>query len=103
MSRPEPPWASGQPGGVGAVDEAAEVVRGAVQPGRGEQVHAVVAPAEAAGEVGDGHDLEDGDAEVGEVGQGALGGRPGALRREGADVQLVEDLVPPPAPPPAPS
>ena len=54
---------------MGPVHEAAEVVGRAVEPGRGEQVDAVVAPAEAAGEVGDRHDLEHGDPERGQLGQ----------------------------------
>ena len=64
---------------MGAVDEAAEVVGRAVEAGRGEEVDAVVAPAEAAGEVGDRHDLEAGDAEVRQLGQLARGRRPGSL------------------------
>ena len=79
--------------GVGAVHEAAEVVGRAVEVRGGEEVHAVVAPAEPAGELGHGHDLQGGDAEVRQGRQ--LAGRrlPGPLRGEGADVHLVEHLA----------
>ena len=70
----------GEAQGVGAVDEAPEVVGRAVEPGRGEQVDAVVAPAEPAGEIGDGHELEDGDAQLGEVRELRLGGAPRSPR-----------------------
>ncbi len=79
-------------GRVGAVDEAAEVVGRAVQPGRREQVDAVAAPAETAGELGDRHHLDGGDAQVRQRRQLSGGRLPGPLRREGADVQLVEHL-----------
>ena len=52
---------------VGAVDEPAEVIGPAVAVERGEQIDAVVAPAEGAGELGHRHDLQDRDAQVGEV------------------------------------
>ena len=78
--------------GMGAVHEAAEVVGRAVQPGRGEQVHAVVAPAEAAGEVGDRHHFHDGNTQLGQRRQLAGGRLPRPFRREGADVHLVNDL-----------
>ena len=51
---------------VGAIDEAAQIVGLAVKPRRREQRHAVVTPAEAAGEIRDRHHLDDGDAELGE-------------------------------------
>ena len=81
------------PEGVRPIDEGAEVVGRAVEPGRREQVDAVVAPAEPAGEVVHGHDLDDGDAQIGEVRQLAARRCPGPLGREGADVQLVDDLA----------
>ena len=77
---------------VRAIDERPQIVRRAIEPRRRIQVDAVVAPAEAAGKVGDGHHLDDRDAEIGERLQ--LGGRraPGAFGGEGADVQLVDHL-----------
>jgi hypothetical protein len=48
------------------VDERAEIVGRTVQPAWGKQVYAVVTPAEPPRKVGDRHDLEHGDAEVGE-------------------------------------
>ena len=76
-----------------AIDEAAQIVRRAVEPRRREQVDAVVAPAELAGELGDRHHLDDRDAESRERRQLLRGRRPRALRREGADVQLVDHLA----------
>ena len=54
---------------VGAVDERAQVVGPAVEARRGEQIDAVVAPAERSREVGERQQLHDGDAEVGEFRQ----------------------------------
>ena len=82
-----------QSGGVGAIDEAAKVVRLAIEPRRREQVHAIVAPAEPAGEFGDRHDLEHSDAQGGQLRQLFRRRRPGAFRRVGADVHLVQDLA----------
>jgi hypothetical protein len=78
---------------VCAVDEAAEIVRRAVEPRGREEVDAVVAPAEATGELRDGHQFEHGDAKLGQGRKLARRGVPGALRRECADVQLVEHLT----------
>ena len=75
------------------VDEGPQVIRSAVQPCRREQVDAVVAPAESSGEVGDGHHLDDGDAELGESGQLLDRRSPRALPGERADVHLVKYLV----------
>jgi hypothetical protein len=55
------------------------------------EVDAVVSPAESSWELGDGHDLEAGDAKRGELGKLLCRGRPGAFGGEGADVQLVEN------------
>ena len=79
--------------GMGAVDEGPQVVRPAVEMRRGEEVDAVVAPAEAAGEFVDRHHVDHGDAEVLEEGQPVGRRRPAALRREGADMHLVEHLA----------
>ena len=77
---------------VRAVDEPAQVVRAAVEVRRRPQVDAVVAPAEAPGELGDRHQLDHRDADVGQHRQplGRGGVRP--LGREGPDVHLVDDL-----------
>jgi hypothetical protein len=78
---------------VRAVDEGAEVVRPAVQARGGEQVDAVVAPAEVADEIGDRHHLDRGDAGPRELGQLPGGGVPRPPGRERPDVHLVEDLA----------
>ena len=54
---------------VRGVDEAPEIVRGAVGARRGVERDAVVAPVPAAGEVGDRHQLDRGDPEVAQVRQ----------------------------------
>ncbi len=78
---------------MGAIDEASEVVRLAVQPRRGEEVDPVVAPAELAAEVGDGEDFEDRDAEFGKVRKLLPRGGPRSLGSERADVQFVDHLT----------
>ena len=77
---------------VGAIDEATEIIRRAVQPGRREQIDTVIAPAKAAGELGDGHDFEHGDAERRQFLQFTLGGLPGPLTRKRANMQLIKNL-----------
>ena len=79
--------------GVGGVDEARQAVRAAVGGVRGGQVDAVVAPAVVAGELADRHELDVGDAQLGQRRQTRGGRLEGALLREGADMQLVEDGV----------
>jgi len=80
-----------EPARVTRLDERFQVL-GAPVPALGrERQHAVVPPAPAAGEVGERHQLERGDTEVGEVIEPCRGCRQRALRRERADVQLVED------------
>ena len=83
----------GQAQAMGLVDQPAEVVGPAVASRRGEQVHAVVAPAAAAREVGHGQQLDGRDAQLGKLRQPAGHALEGPLRREGADVQLVDDQV----------
>ena len=78
---------------VRAIDEAAEIVRATVEPGRREQIDPVIAPAEAAREIGDRHQLDAGDAECGEFRQFARGRLPAPLRGEGADMHLVDDQL----------
>ena len=70
-----------------------QIVRRPVEPRRRVEVDAVVAPAEAAGEIGDGHHLDDRDAEIGERVELGRRSLPRAGRRERADVELVEDLA----------
>ena len=80
-----------QPGRMGTIDETAKPVAGAVTVKWCEPTHPVVPPAKRAREFGNGHDLEDRDAELRELAQ-VLGGRGiGAVRGERADVQLVND------------
>ena len=82
-----------QAGGVGGVDQAGEARGAAVGGERGVDVDAVVAPAALAGEGGDRHHLDRGDAELaqaGEVGDRAV---EGARVAEAADVHLVDDEV----------
>ena len=83
--------ADGQALAWARVDEALQRRRAAVGVVHGVEVDAVVAPAPAPGERGDRHELDDVDAEVDEVVEPADGGVQGALGRERADVQLVED------------
>ena len=78
------------PGGVGGVDEALEPVGPAVGVVGGEQVDAVVPPAAIAGELDHRQQLEVGDAEVDEVGQLLDRRLERPLRRERADVGLVD-------------
>jgi hypothetical protein len=81
--------------GVRRIDQALEVRGRAVARVRRERQHAVVAPAALAGEVADRHQLERGDAEVGEVVEPVERGGERAARGEGADVQLVHDRLGP--------
>src|SRR5690606_20650798 len=54
---------------------------------------AVIAPAARASELRDGHQLDRGNAERGEVAEALGGGRERALRRESAAVKLVDDSL----------
>ncbi len=74
------------------VDEPAEIVRRAIQPRGSEQIDAVIAPAEAAVEFGDRHDLDERDAQFSEAWQFGDGRCKRPLGRECADVQLINDL-----------
>jgi hypothetical protein len=82
----------GQAEGMRPVHEAAEIVRRAVEARRREQVHAVIAPAEAAGEFRDRHQFEHRDAQFGQPGKFAHRRLPRPFGREGADVHFVDDL-----------
>ena len=83
----------GEARGVRGVDQALEALRAAVARLRGRQVDAVVAPAARARELGDRHDLDRGDPQLGEAGQVLDRGVERPLARERADVQLVEDEI----------
>jgi hypothetical protein len=55
-----------QTGAVGGVDEARQAVRAAIGRVGGREVDAVVAPPVVAGELGDRHELDVGDAQLGQ-------------------------------------
>jgi hypothetical protein len=74
------------------VHEPAEVIGMSVQSGRGKQVDTVVSPAEASGEIGHRHDLEQGDAQFLQLRELPARRLPGPLLGEGADVHFVDDL-----------
>ena len=79
------------------VDQRLQVVRRAIAAVGRERQHAVVAPVALAGKIVDRHQLDGGDAQRGEVGQGCLHAVEAA---QSADMQLVEHrLVPRPAAP----
>ena len=59
----------------------------------GQQIDAVVAPAESAGKIGDRHDFEHRDAECGKLRQLVERPPPRCLPGERADVHLVDDLA----------
>ena len=83
----------GEPRGVRGVHHPGEAVRTPVARLGGGEVDAVVAPAVAARELRDRHDLDRGDAELRQAREVLDRGVEGALGRERADVQLVEDEV----------
>ena len=78
---------------MGGVDQLLELVRAAVGGLGGAQVHAVVAPAAGAGELGDRHQLDHRHAELGERRQVRDRARERALGAERPDVQLVDHRV----------
>src|SRR5690606_34634329 len=78
---------------VARIDEALECCRSPVRVLHGERVHPVVAPVTRSGELRERHQLDDADPEVTQCGQPACSRVERALRREGADVQLVEDVL----------
>ncbi len=82
-----------QPVLMGRFHQPPQAGRTAVGAAGREPVHPVVAPVAAAGELGHRHDFQRGDAEVAQVGQLARGGRERSLRRERADVALVDDEI----------
>ena len=80
-------------GRMGGGDEGLQVLRAAIGIGRCEWQYAVITPVPPAGESGDRHDLDGGDAEVSQVAQLADGRAKRAVRGEGANVQLVDDRL----------
>ena len=77
--------------GVAGVHQGLEILRPAVAGLGSEEQHSVVAPAPAAREVGDRHQLERGDPERDQVVELRRDGRVRPLGRERAHVELVED------------
>ena len=85
---------------VGRVDQRLQLLRPPVDRIRREDGDAVVAPVPRPGKVGDRHQLDGGDAQILEVAEPVGDALVRAFRREGADVQLVEDRVLPRPPGP---
>lgn len=77
---------------MGLVYERPQHVGRSVLVGQRERQHAVITPAEAARKRRQRHQLERGDAEIGEVAQVGNGGLEGTRLGERADVHLVEDV-----------
>ena len=78
-------------GGMTFVDQLLETGWTPVGVVRGEEIHAVIPPPAIARELGDRHDLDGVNAERDEVGKMVDHAVEGARRREGPDVQLIED------------
>ena len=78
---------------MGLGDEGGQLHRAAVGGLGGGDIDAVVTPAPGPGELGHGHDLHRGDAELGQITEALRRGRERALGSEGADVQLVDEQV----------
>ena len=83
----------GQAQAMRFVDKAAKIVGRAVQPSRRVQVHAVVAPAKLAGELGHRHHFDHRDADVDEQRQLFDRRGVGSLGRERAEVQFINHLA----------
>ncbi len=66
-------------GAVRVVHKTAEIVGRAINRHGSEPADAIVAPSEAAGEIGNRHDLDHGYADGGQLGQFTPRGFPGAL------------------------
>src|SRR5207249_10102498 len=80
-----------QPRLVASVDKALQAVWPSVRMMRRKEVDAVISPATAAGELGDRHHLDHVDAELDKMRQPFDCSVERPLRRERADVQLVDD------------
>src|SRR5271170_2215125 len=81
----------GDPNGMSTVDEMAEIGRPTVEPGRREEIDAVISPAEPALEFRQRHNFETRDAELSERRQLTRRRLPAPLRGESADMHLVDD------------
>ena len=73
------------------IDQRTQVVRSAIDASRRVKQHAVVTPVACPRKIGDRHDLDCCNAEVDQVIELADRRVEGSLRREGANVQLVND------------
>ena len=80
----------GEPFAVGGVDQPLQALWAAIGVVRRVQVDAVIAPAPASRKLGDGHELDMGDAELDQMIEALNRGLERPRRGEGADVQLVE-------------
>ena len=78
-------------GAVGGVDEAHQGLGAPVGLVDGPEAHPVVAPSGSTGEGGQGHELDDVDAQLGQVIEPGDGAVQGALGGERAHVELVDD------------
>src|SRR5262249_16617316 len=78
------------------IDETPQVVGPAVAAGRGVEADAVVTPAATAGEVGQRHQFDRVDAEVGQLSELRLDTSEGPFRAERADLHLLKDQILPP-------
>src|SRR5262245_42482765 len=74
------------------IDKGAKIVWAAVESGRSEKIDAVVAPSEAAVEIVNRHDFQDGYSQTLQFRQVLACRRPGAFDRERADVHFVNHL-----------
>ena len=81
----------GDPEGMSAVDEAAEINRPAVEPGWCEKVDAVISPAESAREFRHGIISRQVMPRSARAGSSARGGFPASFWGEGTDMHLVDD------------
>ena len=85
---------------VRRIDEGLQLVRRSVDRIGCELQHTVVAPVALAGKVGERHQLDGGDAQIGQRRQAPSSGRKVALGSEGANVQFIDHRFFPRAPVP---
>ena len=78
---------------VRGVDQRLEIFRPAIGAVRREEQHAVVAPVPAAGKIGDRHQLDRGEARLGDMVELVDRGAKRAVARERADMQLEKDSI----------
>jgi hypothetical protein len=81
----------GEAGIVSRVDQRPQVIGAAVRARGSKQRDAVIPPVAIAGEIGQRHQLDRGDPEIAQVGKLLDDAAEGTRRREGADVQFVDD------------